>query len=219
MTLPNASVTLGSGDIIATHLLSSKEFQVMLQADDSGHLEQTVPTYTWFVPASVSAASKLFADIFNPVGSGKIIEIRGLWCIPRNDVAVAPTVGVEFMLFRTNAAGTGGLAYTYNSGANDTAHTITPWDTANTTALTTSIVTARQAPTAGATTTALYLATYVFAEETNPAAYICSMINMLPVGTVNQRITLNPGEGLLIKEGSAASPVGSFAFLGLITVV
>jgi hypothetical protein len=219
MTLPNNSVTLSGGDVIATHLLSSKEFQVVLQADDSGHLEQTVPTYYWYVPPAVSAASKLMADIFNPVASAKIIEIRGLWCIPKNDVAVAPVIGIEFMMFRTSAAGTGGTAYTYNSGTVDTAHTITPMDTANTTTLTTSLVTARAVPTAGATISALYLPTYVFPEETNAASYICSLINILPVGTVNQRITLNEGQGLLIKEGTAATPIGSFAFLGLITVV
>lgn len=220
MTIPNASVTLGTGDVIATHLKSALEYQVVMAADDSGHLEQTVPTYTWFVPSSSSSASKLYADIFNPSGSGKIVEIRGIWCIPKNDTAVAPTVATEIMLLRTSAAGTGGTAYTYNGGTLSTSHVINPWDTASTTTLTTSIVTARASPTAGATISAIYLSNYVYPEETQPAAYICSMINMLPVGTVNQRITLNQNEGLLIKNGTAASgTVGSYAFLTLLTVV
>lgn len=220
MTVPNASVTLASGDFIATHLKNLLEYQAVMLADDSGHLEQTVPTYTWFVPSSASAASKLYADIFNPSGSGKIVEIRGVWCIPKNDTAVAPTVATEIMLLRTSATGTGGTAYTYNGGTLSTSHVINPWDTANTTTLTTSIVTARSLPTGGATISAIYFSNYVYPEETQPSAYICSMINMLPVGTVNQRITLNEGQGLLLKNGTAPSgTVGSYAFLTLLTVV
>lgn len=219
MTLPNASVTLGTGDIVATHAIASKEYQAVIACDDSGHLQQTLPTYDWWVPPSTSAASKLYADLFNPIGSGRVVEIRGLWCIPKNDVAVSPVVGVEFILFRTSAAGTGGTAYTYNGGTVSTSHVITPWNTADTIALTTSIVTARNTPTGGATISALYWGQYVFPEETNAAGYIASYTNLIPVGTMTQRITLNPGEGLLIKEGTAASPIGSFGFLGQFTVV
>ena len=219
MTLPGSSETLGTGGVIATHTINSKEYQVVLLADDSGHIQQTVPTYNWWVPSSTTAANKLFADIFNPSGSGKIIEIRGLWAIPKSDVAVTGVIAIEILLLRTSAAGTGGTAYTYNGGSASTAHVITPWDTANTTTLTTSLVTARAAPTGGATISALYWSQYVFTEETNAATYVGAYTNLLPIGTVNQRITLNQNEGLLIKEGATASPVGSFAFLGLITVV
>lgn len=203
---------------MATHTVASKEHQVVMLADDSGHLQQTVPTYTWWVPPAAVGASKLFADIFNPVASAKIIEIRGLWAIPKSDVAVVGVVAPEIGLYRTSAAGTGGTAYTYNGGSASTAHVITPWDTANTTTLTTSLVTARAVPTGGATISALYWAQYIFTEETNAATYIGAYTNLLPVGTVNQRITLNEGQGLLIKQGTVAS-VGSFAFLGLLTVV
>jgi hypothetical protein len=220
VTQLNASVTLGTGDVIGTQLINSKEVQGVLILNDSGHISHTLPTYYWYVPPAVSAVSKLMADIFNPAASGKIIDILGLWCIPKSDVAVAPVIGVEFMLFRTSAAGTGGTAYTYNGGTVDTAHTITPLDTANTTTLTTSLVTARAVPTAGATISAMYFPSYSFSEETNAAAYIGSLTNLLPMaGEAPQPITLNSSEGLLIKEGTAATPIGSFAFLGLITVV
>lgn len=219
MTVPNASVTLGTGDVVATHLLNSKELQVMLLADDSGHLQQTVPTYTWEVNGgSTGTASKLFADIFNPSGSGRIIEIRGLWAIPRGDVTNAAGVATEVSLFRTSTAGTGGTAYTYNGGTVSNAHVITPWDTANTVALTTSIVTARSQPTAGATITALYWPQYVYMQEDNAATYVAAFTNLLPVGMMNQRITLNQNEGLLIKQGAVAN-AGNIGFLGLITVV
>jgi len=71
-------VTPGTGATIATHLAGGKEHQIVMLADESGHLQQTLPTYTWAVPALVVGASKLYADIFNAVGSGKVLELRGL---------------------------------------------------------------------------------------------------------------------------------------------
>lgn len=214
-------ITDQSGSTVVEHaskIVASKHYPIVMLADESGHLTQTLPTYSWWVPPSAVGASKLYADIFNPAASGVIIEIRGLWAIPKSDVAVTGLVGVEIGLYRTSAAGTGGTAYTYNGGSASTAHVITPWDSANTTTLTTSLVTARSVPTGGATISALWWAQYVFTEETNAATYISAYTNLLPIGTQNQRLTLNPGQGLLVKQGTVAG-VGSMAFLGLITVV
>lgn len=215
ITIPDAP----TGQEHAGKVVASKFHPVVMLADDSGHLQQTVPTYTWWVPPAVTGANKLFADIFNPAASAKIIEVRGLWAIPKSDVAVTGIIAIEIGLYRTSTAGTGGTAYTYNGGTAITSHVITPWDTANTTTLTTSLVTARAAPTGGATLSAFYWAQYIFTEETNAATYVGAYTNLLPIGTVNQRITLNEGQGLLIKEGATAAPVGSFGFLALITVV
>lgn len=219
MTQANDSVlvTPGTGATIATHNPGDgKEYQVVMVADDSGHLQQTVPTYTWWVPGAAVGASKLYADLFNASGSGKVIEIRGIWAIPKSDVAVTGVVGVEVGLYRTSAVGTGGTAHTYNGGAASTAHVITPWDTNN--AALPAQITARAAPAGGATIGALYWAQYVFTEETNAATYIGAYTNLMPVGTVNQRITLREGQGLLIKQGTVAG-VGTLAFLVLFTVV
>ena len=185
-------------------------------ADESGHLQQTLPTYNWWVPGAVVGASKLYADIYNAVGSGKVLEVRGLWAIPKTDVAVVGVVSVEVGLYRTSAVGTGGTAHTYNGGAAATAHVITPWDTAN--VALPAQVTARAAPTAGATISAFYWAQYLFTEETNAATFIGAFTNLLPVGTMNQRLTFNAGEGLLIKQGTVAG-AGALAFLGLFTLV
>jgi hypothetical protein len=201
----------------ASKTVGGKVHPIVMLADESGHLTQTLPTYTWWVPPQTVGASKLYADIFNPAASGVVVEIRGLWGIPRSDTAITGVVGVEVGLYRTSAAGTGGTAYTYNGGTTSATHVITPWDTANTTALTTSLLTARSAPTGGATISALWWAQYIFTEETNAATYISAYTNLLPVGTQNQRITLNAGQGLLIKQGTVAG-VGSLAFLGLVTV-
>jgi hypothetical protein len=219
MTLAGDSilVTPGSGATVATHTVGGKEHQVVMIADDSGHLTQSVPTYTWWLPPVVSAASKLFGDLFNAAGSGKIVEIRGVWAIPKSDVAVVGVIAVPIGLYRTSAVGTGGTAHTYNGGTTSAAHVITPWDTNNATPPVQ--ITARSVPTAGATISALYWEQYLFTEETNAATYVGAFANLLPVGTVNQRITLNEGQGLLIKEGATASPIGTLAFLTLFTIV
>jgi hypothetical protein len=209
-------VTPGTGATIATHLIGGKEYQVVIHADDSGHLVQTVPTYTWWLPTVAVGASKLFGDLFNASGSGKILEVRGIWAIPKSDVAVTGVVGVEVQLMRTSAVGTGGTAHTYNGGTSSGNHVITPWDTNN--AALPAQVTARAVPTGGATISAMYWAQYIFTEETNAATYVGAYTNLLPVGTMNQRLTFNEGQGLLIKQGGVAG-VGSLGFLTIFTLV
>jgi hypothetical protein len=218
MTLPNSQVSLteGAGVDVATHLIGAKEYQCFLPLDDSGHITQTVPTYTWWVPGSAVGASKLYADLFNATGSGKIIEIRGVWAIPKGDVTNASALATEVGLYRTSAVGTGGTVHTYNGGTAATAHVITPWDTAN--AALPAQITARAVPTAGATIAALYWAQYVYLQEDNAAAYVAAFANLLPVGTMNQRITLREGQGLLIKQGTIVN-AGSLAYLTLFTLV
>lgn len=219
MTQANDSilVTPGTGATVATHLSGGKEYQVVMVADDSGHIQQTVPTYSWWVPTAAAGASKLYADLFNAAGSGKIIEVRGIWAIPKSDTAVTATLGIEIGLYRTSAVGTGGTAHTYNGGAAGTAHVITPWDTNN--AAPPAQITARAAPTGGATISALYWAQHIWTEEANaPATAISAFMNLMPVGTVNQRITLNEGQGLLIKQGAVAG-AGNLQFLALFTLI
>lgn len=220
MALANDSilVTPGSGATVATHNPGDgKEYQVVVVADESGHIQQTLPTYNWWVPSAAAGASKLYADIFNASGSGKIMEIRGIWIIPKSDTAVTGTIAPEIGLYRTSAVGTGGTAHTYNGGSAATAHVITPWDTAN--AALPAQVTARALPTGGATISALYWAQHIWVEETNaPATAISAYTNLMPVGTMNQRLTFREGQGLLIKQGTVAG-AGNFQILALFTLV
>lgn len=216
MTLPGSSATSSDGSAIATHTVSGKEYPVIMMADDSGHLQQTLETYTWWVPGQAVGANKLLADIFNASGSGKVIELRGLWAMPKTDVALTGAVGVEVGLYRTSAVGTGGTAHTYNGGSAATAHVITPVDTTN--AALPAQITARAAPTAGATIGALYWANYIPTEESATSmAYLISMISLLPDSTMGQRTTLREGQGLLIKQGTVAG-VGTLGFLAQFTL-
>lgn len=205
---------------MATHTpasLATVNHQVVMVADDSGHLLSTKPTYTWWVPSQTSGASKSYADIFNATGSGKIIEIQGVWCIPRSDVAVTASLAVGINLMRTSTVGTGGTAHTYNGGTSESSHVITPWDT-NNPALPAQI-TARSGPSGGATTAAFFWPQYFFTEETNAATFIGAFSNMLPIGMTRQPMTLNEGQGLIIKENATVSPIGSLGFLVIFQVV
>lgn len=220
MTQANDSVlvTPGSGATVATHSPGDgKEYQVVMVADDSGHLQQTLPTYSWWIPTAAVGASKLYGDLFNASGSGKLVELRGIWAIVDTDTAVTGAVGIEIMLLRTSAVGTGGTAPTYNGGAASSTGTIVPFDTANS-ALPAQI-TARALPTGGATIAAFYWSQWVAGEEAaTSSANITSFYNLLPDTTMGQRIILREGQGLLIKQGTVAS-VGNMAYLTVFTLV
>lgn len=206
-------VTPGSGATVATHSPGDgKEYQVIMPAGPNGHILGSKPGYVLWIPGVAVGASKLFFDLFNAAGSGKIIELLGIWAIPKQDVAVTGALGVEVGLYRTSAVGTGGTAATYNTGSALTAANITPKDTAN--AALPAQITARTSPTAGATIAAPYWGQYIQTEESPTSmAALQAFMNLLPIGMEEfQSITLNEGQGLLVKQGTVAG-VGSIAFL------
>ena len=225
MPQPNDSITVtpGAGATVATHTVQGKEFQVVMLADDSGYFAQTQPTYAWWVPGAAAGVSKMYADFFN-ASTGQV-EFRGLWAIPRSDVAIVGVTGLEVQLWRTSTVGTTsgtGQTFLYNSTTPTGStgfHTVTPYNTPNPT-LSTGI-TARALPStagAGAAKSAFYWAQFCFTEETNAATYISAFTNLLPVGLFGQKITLNSSEGLLIQQGTVGSTVATMAFLGQFSV-
>lgn len=219
MTQANDSVlvTPGTGATIASHLVATKEHQVVMVADGSGHIQGSLPTYMYMTPSVVVGASKLYFDLFNASGSGKIIDVRGLWAIPKTDVAVVGAVATRLDLYRTSAVGTGGTAHSYKSPTPDVAGgNISPMDTVN--AALPAQITARWLPTAGATIAEWMIATYAMTEEASTSmAYIGQYQNLLPALTFGQKLALNEGQGILMKQGTVAS-VGSMSFLMAFTV-
>lgn len=219
MTLANDSilVTPGSGASVATHLVASKEHQVVIQSDASGHLIGTLPSYYYTTPSAAVGASKLYFDLFNAAGSGKIIDVRGIWMIPKTDVAVVGALGVRVDLYRTSAVGTGGTANAYKSATPDVAGgNITPLDTLN--AALPAQITARWLPTAGATIAEWLIASYSMGEETATSmAYMTQYQNILPALTFGQKLALNEGQGILMKQGTIAA-TGSMGFLVAFTL-
>jgi hypothetical protein len=219
MSQANDSVTVtpGAGATIATELIAGKEHQVIVQADSSGHIIGTLPTYLYATPAAAAGASKLYFDLFNASGSGKIIDVRGIWCIAKTDVAVTGAVAIRVDIYRTSAAGTGGTAHSYKSPTIDVAGgNICPMDTSN--AALPAQITARWLPTGGATISEWMIPTYALGEEAATSmAYMTQYQNLLPNLTWGQRFALREGQGLLVKQGTIAS-AGSIGFLVAFTV-
>lgn len=172
----------------------------------------TPVTYQYHTPAAVAGASKLFLDIFNATGSGKIVKILAINPVIKTDVAVVGALSIRFDLYRTSAVGTGGTAAAYKSATIDVAGgNIVPKDTAN--ANLPATITARHLPAGGATISEwLDGPFFCFTEETNAGTYWCNgMHNAFNSGTTEQAITLREGQGLLIKQGTVAS-LNSIAF-------
>jgi hypothetical protein len=219
MTKPNDSilVTPGSGATVATHTLDSKELQVVLLAEPSGHIHGTPEAYLYNITAGAVGASKLYADLFNGSGSGKIVRVIDIRVIPKLDVAVTGALAVRIDLYRTSAVGTGGTTAAYKSATIDVAGgNICPLDTNN--AALPAQITARTVPTGGATISEWIATRHVAPEESNTSmGYIGPDTNMLPTLYPEQKFTLREGQGILLKQGTVAS-VGSIGFLVLFTL-
>jgi len=219
MTQANDSilVTPGSGATVATHLIGGKEHQVVMLADSDGHVHGSLSSYLYATPAAAVGASKLYFDLFNAVGSGKIIDVRGVWIIPKTDVAVTGALGIRVDLYRTSAVGTSGTGHSYKSATPDVAGgNICPFNTNN--AALPAQITARWLPTAGATISEWLFPTYSLGEETATSqAFMSQYQNLIPVLTVGQKLSLLEGQGLLAKQGAIAA-TGSIGFLIAFTV-
>ena len=213
----SVTVTPGVGATIASHLVGGKEHQVVMLADSDGQIHGSLASYLYMTPAAAVGASKLYLDLFNASGSGKLIDVRGIWAVPKTDVAVTGALGIRLDLYRTSAVGTGGTAAAYKSATPDVAGgNINPYDTAN--AALPAQITARHLPTGGATIAQWLFPTYSLGEETATSqAYMSQYQNLIPVLHVGQKLTLREGEGILIKQGAVAA-TGNISFLVVFTV-
>jgi hypothetical protein len=203
----------GTGVNVATHLISSKEYQVVIPADDSGHLAQSVPSYTFYIKNQSGAAGKIHFDIFNAAGSGRILEIRGLWITPALNVGVTGAVSPDFDFFRTSAVGTSGTTVGYNGAAFPT---IIPMDSTNPSIP--AQITMRAAPTGGATSARALFTSYITQEETNAGAQLAQWNNVLPITAVGQRYVLNEAEGFKLVQVTLGV-AQNYSFFGLFTLV
>lgn len=208
MTLPGDSVlvTPGAGATIATHTVSGKEYQVMMLADIDGHIKGSNPVYKAVVIGSAVGANQVHWDLFN-ADAALLVKVVSIKALPETDVAVTGTLGVEMLLTRTTAVGTGGTAATLDS-TSLTAPTISELDT-NNVALDADI-TLRSRPTGGATAGALLGVRHIFTEETNAGAALGALLGAEFVDK-NYPIMLRQNQGLRMVQGGIAS-VGTFNF-------
>ena len=210
MTQANDSilVTPGSGATVATHLVNSKEHQIVMVADADGHIQGSRPAYRLLLPSQAVGASKVYLDLFNATGSGKIINVLSIYSYVDNDTAVTGTLGVQLSLFRSTSVGTGGTAATAD-GVVDTAATISKFDTTN--AALPAQITARLAPTGGATTGAWLGTRWVFTEETNAASAIAGTAGAVFIRNEGASLVIRENEGIKMIQGTVAS-VGNVSF-------
>lgn len=174
-----------------------------------------MPAYILTTPPIAVGVGKLWADLFNAVGVGSPIEVTGLWIVPKEDVAVTAVVGVRLDLYTTSAIGTGGTAAIRDNAANtapDPAGGCFNRTDPGSPPLR-SQVTARTAPTGGATIARWLWPMSYFPEETNPAPYATPCINWIRRGRGDESGLIVPeGTGLLVKQGGVLS-VGSASLI------
>jgi hypothetical protein len=216
MTQANDSilVTPGSGATVATHLVSAKEYQVVMVADSDGHIQHSGDFYKAIFPSQAVGASKFYLDLFNATGTGKTMKVYSIWATVDNDTAVTGTLGVQLSTFRTTAIGTGGTAAT-SDGVVDTAATISKW---NTSVALPAGVTARLAPAGGGTQGAWLGSRWLFTEETNAASGIAGTLGADFVLDLDVPLTVTENTGIRINQGTVAS-VGQIAFEVLFELV
>lgn len=211
MTLANDSilVTPGSGATVATHLVASKELQVVVPADVNGHLVESAASYLFTVPPIAVGANKVMLDLFNATGSGLTLRLVTVLAYKEGSVAVTGVLAVKLSLTRTTAVGTGGTAMTLE-GTTLTAPNICKMDPAN--AALHANITARAAPTGGGTAGAVLAQRQVFPEETNAASYGAPVDFLSGLsGHATQRLVVPENTGIRIVQGAVAS-VGSVGF-------
>lgn len=164
--------------------------------------------YKLFVPKQAVGASLVYFDLFSVANNGLLLKVHAVTPIVSGAVAVTGVVGLDLLLTRTTAVGTGGTAATAE-GTDTTACTISSVD--GTQAINLAKVSARLTPTGGATAGAVLAWRSVFTEETNGGAY-----NAVTDMVKNYYDTMPPiivpsGSGIRVVQGSVAS-VGNIGF-------
>lgn len=186
MTQTNDSilVTPGTGATVATFLIASAEHQVMMQADVSGHILGSKPSYFYNIPSQVhvSVANTVHWDMFN-ADAALVVRVLSIRQIPNVTTAVTGVV-FDWLLERTTAVGT------------TAASTLTAW-LADTSATTLDAdITARTKPAGGATQSTDLVNYSISSEETNAATIQLASqggLELVPP-------TLTGGQGIVLRQ-------------------
>lgn len=208
MTKANDSITVtpGSGATVATHLAGGKEHQVVMVADEYGSIQGAAGAYRMIVNGSAVGANKVHCDLFN-ADAALIVKVVSAKAMPDIDTAVTGVVSAEISLTRTTAVGTGGTAATLDNTAL-TGISISELNTAL--AALDADITARLAPTGGATAGAILGTRHIFMEETNAGAALAAMQGAEFIDP-RYPVILRQNQGLRFVQGGVAS-VGTLNF-------
>lgn len=219
----NTILNLGSGgDTIATDDISGVKYQrvKIVQGGDGVNegdtslsnplpvtLQHNYNAYRLYIPSQAVGANKVFFDLFNATGSGNSLAIKSVRPIKDGSAAVTGTLSVKLYLTRTTAVGTGGTAASLE-GTSLTAPNISKNDTNN--ANLSANITARSAPSGGATAGVVIGERHVFTEETAAPTYE-SIDFMLGMGMDTQDFIVRENSGIRIVQGAVAS-VGNISY-------
>lgn len=219
----NTILNLGSGgDTIATDDIGGVKFQrvkLIHGADgvNDGDVSEVNPfpvtlqhnhqAYRMFVPSQAVGANKVYFDLFNATGSGKIMKVKSVRPIKNGSVAVTGNLSIQLFMTRTTSIGTGGTVNT-TEGTSLTALTICDFDLNN--AALPAQITARLSPTGGANGGAIVSERHIFPEETNGATYEAQDF-LFDIGVDTQDFIVRENTGIRVVQGSVAS-VGNIGF-------
>ena len=193
---------------MATHTVSSKEHQVVMFADQTGHIWGSKPLYYFRVPfqVHVGAANTKHLDLFN-ADAALIVRVVSVLHIPDAITAVTGQM-FDWQLARTTAVGTGGTA-------------LTAWlPDLNQTALDADI-TCRAKPTGGATSSTILTMWQMNSEETDTNSRLVASLGGYeaipePLRPINggQGLVLRQNQGLQALQVTAASAGNSGFIVG-----
>ena len=192
MTLANDSilVTPGTGATVATHTVSSKEHQVGMLADASGHILGSKACYFYSIPSQVhvAAANTIHWDLFN-ADAALLVRVLSIKQLP-NIVTAVTGIAFDWQLIRTTAVGTSGVAQT-------------AWLPDLSQAALDADITCRSKPTGGATSGVTLRNYTISSEETNAGT---QMLHMMMAGGVADlvpaclRSAINGSPGILLRQ-------------------
>ena len=188
MAQPSSSIliTPGTGETVATHTIDSKKYQAVIPVEYSGHFPKSLETFYYWSGVNVGATNKIHFDLFNAVGSGKLVRLRGLYlqCALADPDRADP---YEFNLDKTSAVGSGGSVITGRS-ADSTNGSIS------------ASVTARHAPSSGATKNFTYFPLLLDPSSAMRAGFGQGGINWANQGEHVQDLVLQAGEGFRLIQ-------------------
>lgn len=164
--------------------------------------------YKLFVPAAAVGSNKVYFDLFHEASSRYLIDVVSLLPVVNTASAVTGTLGVELFLTRTSAVGTGGTAALRES-ADLTKPTFC--SVQGRSSPMPREVSARSLPTGGGTPSSVLSYRCIFTEETNAGTYMPAIDMARGLYPDLPGISVSPGSGLRVVQGSVAS-VGSIAF-------
>lgn len=195
MTLPNDSIliTPGAGATVATHLVSSKEYQAFVQANENGQLLGSFPAYCAAIPSQVhvAVADTIHWDLFNADASA-IVRVKSILQIP-NITLVVTGVRTIWDFRRTTAVGTGGT-------------TITPWLADTSQAALDADVTCRSKPTGGATAGTLLRQYEISSEESFVGTQLIAAMGGIELVPPTLR-GVDFGKGIVLRQNEGLSVV------------